>query len=44
VVKVTLWYRVPPGRNGGRGFQHVQYRFDVDGGLSGVSTLDAVQL
>jgi hypothetical protein len=43
-VKVTLWFRVPPGRNGGRGFQHVEYRFNGDGSLSGVSTLDAVQL
>lgn len=43
-VRVTLWFRVPPGRNGGRGFQHVEYRFDVDGNLSGVSTLNAVQL
>lgn len=43
-VRVTLWFRVPPGRNGGRGFQHVEYRFDVDGSLSGVSTLNAVRL
>ncbi len=43
-VKVTLWFQVPPGRNGGRGFQHVEYRFNVDGSLSGVSTLEAVQL
>jgi hypothetical protein len=43
-VQVTLWFRVPPGRNGGRGFQHVEYGFNGDGSLSGVSTLNAVQL
>ena len=43
-VKVTLWFQVPPGRNGGRGFQQVEYRFNGDGSLSGVSTLNAVQL
>ncbi len=43
-VKVTLWFQVPPGRNGGRGFQHVEYRFNGDGSFSGTSTLNAVQL
>lgn len=41
-VKVTLWIRLPPGRNGGKGFQHHEYRFNPDGSFSGASTLTSV--
>ncbi|CAN5865928.1 hypothetical protein BH20ACI4_BH20ACI4_25540 [soil metagenome] len=39
-IKVTLWIRLPGGRNRTKRFQHLEYRFTKDGGFSGTSTLE----